>query len=70
METMNHNNKLNAITETIPSHASRQQSLDNPSLSTLEASPKNQLTSLSFTTELSVRDINRLLKIVSVNDLP
>ncbi|HIJ85453.1 MAG: hypothetical protein HW380_1905 [Magnetococcales bacterium] len=34
-----------------------------------EASQKAPLTTLSFHTELSASDINRLLKIVSANDL-
>ncbi|MBF0436520.1 MAG: hypothetical protein HQL77_14250 [Magnetococcales bacterium] len=70
METMNHNNMLDAKPESLCSHSGRPQSSENPGLSTHETSANNQLTSLSFTTELSVRDINRLLKIVSVNDLP
>ncbi|MBF0421986.1 MAG: hypothetical protein HQL73_03235 [Magnetococcales bacterium] len=67
---MNNNATLSERPGAIANGIHLQQSPSTPSPEAGEAAPQGQLTSLSFTTELSASDINRLLKIFSANDLP
>ncbi|MBF0146853.1 MAG: hypothetical protein HQL84_11080 [Magnetococcales bacterium] len=70
MENINNNNIVANRFDAVPSHAHPHQTTVCPEVSATDSKVQTRLIPLSFNTELSASDLNRLLKIVSANDLP